>query len=182
MQNMLKILAVIAILMVASVPAYAQDAENKLQFVVVNMQEVIKSSVALKSVEEQLSEKRKALQVAMTKEEQKLRAEDDALKEQKETAPEAEFKERVAKFKEKILDAQKKAQEGKAKYDRAYNAALRALRIEATKVVGDIAKERKVSMVLSNDAVILSEKELDITKEAIKRLNAKLKTLPLNWE
>ena len=182
MQKMLRILAVVSVLLVAALPAYAGDTNAiKTPFLVANMQDVIKSSVALKSIETQLSAKRKALQTELSKEEQVLRAEDETLKKQKGTMPEVEFKEKVTVFKKKILEAQKKVQEGRTKHDRAYSDALRVLRNEVTKIVGDIAKERGAAMVLSNDAVVLAEKELNITAEAVKRLNNKVKTLPLNW-
>jgi outer membrane protein len=43
--------------------------------------------------------------------------------------------------------------------------------------VDEIAAERKATLVLSKNQVVLSAKEYDITDEAMKRLNAKLPTV-----
>ena len=63
--------------------------------------------------------------------------------------------------------------------DEASGAAMDKLREELYLVAQQIANERGYSLVISNRDVIAGEKSLDITEEALKRLNEKLKTIDL---
>ena len=56
-------------------------------------------------------------------------------------------------------------------------AIMNTIRTSLLQVVDEIAAERKATLVLSKNQVVLSAKEYDITDEAMKRLNAKLPTV-----
>ena len=61
------------------------------------------------------------------------------------------------------------------------SVALNVLKKSAAQVVSDIAKERKLSMIFLKDSVVIAEKSLDITAEALKRLDAKITKIPVTW-
>ena len=82
-------------------------------------------------------------------------------------------------YEERMISTRKMAQEKKRVLDEASGAAMDKLREELYLVAQQIANERGYSLVISNRDVIAGEKSLDITEEALKRLNEKLKTIDL---
>ena len=61
------------------------------------------------------------------------------------------------------------------------NAFTRDLLGALSDVLADIAKEKKLSAVFTEDAVMLSVPEMDMTDEVIKRMNDTVKKIPVDW-
>ena len=49
------------------------------------------------------------------------------------------------------------------------------------KITAEIAAERKLDIVFSDNSVVLAERAFDITGEALTRLNKKVKSVSIDW-
>ena len=176
-------LAAIAMVAALSAPALAADAPAAapLTFGVVDMNKVLQATDAAKGIFSELEGKRKEFQTQISKEEDALRSTEGDIMKQKATLSQEAFDKKRKDFEQKMLDGQKMVQEKKRLLDQAFNGAILKLRGEAAKVVAEIAKEKGYSAVLTQDAVMLSLPQMDMTDEVITRLNKSVKKIPIDW-
>jgi len=60
------------------------------------------------------------------------------------------------------------------------NDAMDKVKNVALEVVADIVKERRANLVLEKQAVVYEPEGMDVTADAIKRLDQKLPSVPVN--
>lgn len=163
----------------AAMPAAASP--SPATFGVIDLNAIMQTSDAAKGILSALEGKRKEFQAQILKEEDALRAAGQQFEKEKATLDKDKLEARRRALDERLFNGQKMVQERKAVLDRAFNDSMLRLKKEAAKIVAEIAKERNLSAVLTQEAVILSVPELDLTDEVIKRLNAKVKKIPVEW-
>ena len=64
----------------------------------------------------------------------------------------------------------------------AVNTGLHAVQQKLSEQLADIAHENGFSAIISNDQVPYAESKLDVTTEAIRRLDSKIKTVTIKFE
>lgn len=171
---------VIAALLLALAPAgVSLAAEVKLG--VVDMSKLMESTEAAKGIFNELEGKRKEFQTQIAQEEESLRTAEKEIVKKKDTLSKIEFDAKRKEFEDKVAEAQKMVQERKKTLDQGYISSVQSLKLEAAKIVADIAREKGLSAVLTQDAVILAEPEMDITQQVIAQMNAKVKKIPVDW-
>lgn len=184
----LQLLTAAAIMASLAVPAFAADAAATAAaapaaptFGVVDMNKVLQTTNAAKDVISQMESKRKEFQAQIAKEEEGLRTMEKDLAKQKETLAKEAFEEKYKALQEKFVQEQKMVQDRKRILDQAFSGALSNLRRESAKVVAGIAKDKHYSAVLTQDAVMISVPELDITDLVIEQMNKDVKKIPVDW-
>ena len=164
--------------------AIAADA-TPVTVAIVDQNRVIEQSDAGKDAEKQLNAKRDELKKMAEAYDKEVREKESAfIKEFKALDVKKPEDRKKADDKKKVLDADvlKKRQELSKKnsdIEKMRSAALKTIRTNIVKAATDIAKERKIQIVLDRPAVLIAVEELDITDEVLKRLNESLKSLPL---
>jgi outer membrane protein len=176
----MKKMTLIAAVMAASISFPALAAETPI-FGVVDMNKVMQKTDAAKDIFGQLEDKRKEYQAQISKEENTLRSAEKEIIKQKDSLSKDEFERKRKEFEEKVMDGQKLVQERKKTLDTAFSGSMTSLRNEAAKIIAEIAKEKHLSAVLSEEAVLLSTPDLDITDAVIEKLNKHVKKMPVNW-
>jgi len=146
----------------------------------VDVQQMLTESDASQSIQKQLKERREKYTKDLRKQEESLRKEEKELVEQKEKLSKDDFAKKRKAFEEKLFEVRKMTQERKRSLEKATAEAMKVLRTELFKVVQSIADERNINLVISRQNVVVGEKSLDITEEAMKRLNKELKTVKLD--
>jgi Skp family chaperone for outer membrane proteins len=159
----------------AVVPMSHAQAEG---IVVVDIQQLEGMSVAGKSLKEKISSKRKALLAEVKKEEAALKSEQKKIAAAKATLSPEEFKAKAQAFEANFRDAQSKIVKKRNVFEKSAIEAHSKLRKEVVSVVGDMSAENKYKLVVSRQSVVIVEKSMDITAEAMKKLNAKVKSIP----
>ena len=180
---------ILAVALLFSVSAHAADpapaaaASTKLPpavIAVVNVQQILKESLAGKSVRDQLSSRREAYQREVTEEEKKLRAAEQELAKQRATLTEEQFAQKRREFEENVRKVQSGVQERARALDTAFNEALGTIRQNLGMVVAEAATEKGATVVLDRDQVIVVESSFDITDTVMERLNRKLPKVTVN--
>ena len=182
------ILAMSATMIMAfAVPAYAAGeaatapAASAPTFGVVDMSKVLQVTDAAKDIFSQLEGKRKEYQGQIAHEEDTLRSAEQEIMKQKDTLSKDEFEKKRAGFEEKVIEGQKLVQTRKHTLDVAFNTSMTSLRREAAKIVADIAHDKHYSAVFTQDAVMISTPDLDMTDMVIERMNQNVKKIPIDW-
>jgi outer membrane protein len=158
-------------------PACVQAAESSIG--VIDVTVIFAQADAAKSIDEQRNTLREGFLAEIADTENALRKEEQELANVSKDISQEDYAKRRVAYEERMISTRKMAQEKKRVLDEASGAAMDKLREELYLVAQQIANERGYSLVISNRDVIAGEKSLDITEEALKRLNEKLKTIDL---
>lgn len=165
----------------ALLAAPAAHAADKAPFGVIDMTRIMKESEAAQGISKALEAKRSEYEKQIKSQEDSLRKAEQDIIAKKSKMSEEEFDKARKGFEEKLLAAQKMVQERKQILDKAYVESVGKLRSESAKITAEVAKERGFSAVVTQDAVVLAEPELDVTDEVVKRLNKNVKSIPIKW-
>jgi outer membrane protein len=178
-------LLVAAVLALAFLPGItrAEDSGTKsatLPIAVIDMQGIMESSEAGKSIIAQLKDRRESLQKEAADLEKKLReTEQELIQGRKDMNPE-EFEKKKKEFETQFSKDRQTILKQSGDLENARKAALRDLREKIAKVSADLADERKFMMVADREFVVIVDKSLDVTGEVLKRLNDTVKKIPLS--
>ncbi len=163
---------------VAAAPAAAPAA---FTFGVIDMSKVLNASDAAKDIYAQLNDKSKQYQSEISKEEDALRGIQASLMKDKDKISKEEMDKKRTEFETRFAAWQKMGMERKRTLDAALANAMNKLRGESVKIVAGIAKDKNYSAVLTQDAVMISRPDLDMTDVVVAELNKSLKKLPIDW-
>ena len=152
--------------------ALAQKSGNSLA--VVDVQSILRDSKASKSVRPQIEKLRSTYQAAVRERETKLRKSSQDLQRQRAILSSDAFAKKRRKYEAQARSAQTEFQARKRQLDSAYSAAMGKVQKSMLLATAKIANERKLDLVLPKSIIILSAKDLDITKEVLKRVDKNL--------
>jgi Skp family chaperone for outer membrane proteins len=157
--------------------AVAQAAQNEnvpLVVGIVDVQKILKKSLAGQSLEKAWIAKNKVLNAEISKTEQDLRARRQQLDQQRSSLPPADHQAKMAQL-EKDIGTSRKTLGGKRKeLELARNKGLELIFKTLDTVIEDIAKKRGITLVLNRSLIVLAAEDWDITPEVQKALDAKL--------
>ncbi len=148
---------------------------------VINIQDIMRDSLAAKSVKQKLEAKQKSFQNEMTAKEKELQNKEKALAGQQGKLSPAEFQAKVKSFRDSAAKAQRDVSKKKAKLDKAFADALAKIQKTVVGIVEGIAKERGVKVVLPTSQLLYADPSMDITKEVLGKLNQKLPSVKVNF-
>lgn len=160
-----------AVLMVCALP-FAARAESKIA--VLNIQEIMRESLAAKSVKETLENQQKSFQAEMTRKEQDLQAKEKKLAEQRSVLSQEEFEKRVKEFRTQATSAQREVQAKKAKLDKAFADALADIQKSVMDIVSEKAKAEGIAAVVPTSQLLYADPALDMTATVLADLNKRL--------
>ena len=166
-------------------PALAADAPAAPAsagptFGIVDMNKVMQTTDAAKDIFSQLDSKRKEYLAQISKEEDSLRSMQQELEKDKSLSKDAMEGKKKA-FEEKYQQWQKLAQNRKDVLDLAFEKAMNDLRQKAAEIVAEAAKQKHYSAVFTQNAVMMSTPDLDLTEEVIAQMNKSVKKIPIDW-
>ena len=173
--------ALLCAMMLIAAPTLQGAQAANAGIAVINIQEIMRESLAAKSVRQKLEAQQKAFQNEMTAKEKKLQEDEKNLAQQRSVlAPEA-FEQKVNEFRTKATTAQREVQAKKSKLDNAFAQALAEIQKNVVDISAAIAKERSYQAVLPTSQMLYAEPSLDITDEVLARLNKKLPNVAVNF-
>lgn len=146
---------------------------------VVDVIYIMNNADASKHIQEQRNVLREQFLEEISETEQKLRDQEKALIEQRQKLNKEEYAKKRKEYEENLLKTRRYAQNKKQALEGAANEGMNVLRAKLYEVVQQIAVEREYDLVISNKNVIAGANALDITEEALKRINASLTEVPL---
>ena len=185
-QHFLRLLALMAIFVVAPHGVFAQESGtlNPIgqNIGVIDMQEILRQSDALATIRQTLDEQNVIFQKDITAKEENLREIERRLKDEKDTISEDEFNKRRADFQLKVLDVQRAIQTQQSNFDRSIKLVQGQLQQELIKIVSILGQERKLSMVIRRENLVIFDTAIDLTDEALLRLNERTKNMTVTFE
>jgi len=161
--------------------AAATETPAANTYAFVNINQVMHDSEAGATIRKELDGKGQQFQAELSKENKDLSALRQEFEKGKASLAPADAEKKMRELESKYAAADKMLQERRHMLNRAGSASFAALKKEAVGIIIELSKEKGYSAVFSQESVILAADEYDITEEVIKRLNAKVKRIPIDW-
>ena len=137
----------------------------------VDLDGVLRQSSGTAKVRQLLDEQRLTFQEEFTQREAELQVTEKALQADRELLSDDAFNERLKAFEDEVAEVQRQIQYRRQALDRAFQEAQRNLRGLALDIVKQIASERKLDLVLSQESALIFLPTLNISEEVLGRLD-----------
>lgn len=168
----------LALFLLIAAPSLAFSAEG-MKFAVVDINTLLNDSAAGKSIQKQLKVKRDEFKKEFSKKESELREVEKSIVAKKGKVPLEELSKEKKKFETGLIETKKLFRKRRAALDRGLSAAMQELRKEIIESAAEIAEEKGFQVILTRESVVVVEKEFDITKDVLKKLDKKTKSISL---
>ena len=150
---------------------------NLDRFAIINIQKVLRLTLATKAIKPQLKSIRERMQKKVQDREKALKEENVTLQEQRVVLSPEAFRQRRLGFQAKVTALQSDVRSFRKRFDAAGRAAMEQVKKSFRLVATELAAERKLHLILPRAAAIYVDPAFDITDEVLKRLNNKLPTV-----
>ncbi len=155
----------------------AQAQSNNIA--IIDMDKILSNSMAGRSIQTQLQQKRDAFQQEFTSRENTLvTAEKKLIQDKASLTPEA-FDTKRKEFENQLLETRNLFQKRRNALDKGLNTSLSILREEVMKFTAEISEAQNYNMVLTRDSVVIMNKRFDITDMVLAKMNQSMQTIPL---
>ncbi len=159
-----------------------QAADDGIKAAVVDIEKIFAEAKAAKSLEKQIQAKREAFQKEFAEKEKQLKTTEAALVGEKEKLNAEEFGKKRKAFEGKIMEVRSLFQKRRNALDQGVSKAMTTLRKNIVEAAAKIADEKKYDVVLTRDSVLIAAKNLDITDDVLKALDAQVTDIKLQVE
>lgn len=165
-------------ILLAASPTSAQQPQPKTlpsaAVAIIDVQRILEESLASKSVQQQLEVQRAKVQAEIAGEETKLRqAEQDLVQSRNVLAPDV-YADKEQQLRQRFLGVERQVQSRRKALDQAFTDSMSAVRKELLEIVKKLAAERGANLVIVKQQAFWSDKSMDLTDEALARLNKSL--------
>jgi Skp family chaperone for outer membrane proteins len=175
------LLAVLLLSPMTPVPsaAVAQSAEP-LTIAVLDLERILRDAQAAKSLRGEIEASRSAFQTELRKQETDLAEADQKLARQRAVLSAEAFAEKRKELEQRAAKLQRDFVSRQRELERSFAQGLAEVRRALIEVSKEIAVEQNIDIILHKASLILAIRELDITGEALKRLDEKLPAVSLS--
>lgn len=142
--------------------------------IVVDYLQVVRDAAATQSIQAAIDTVRAAYQEEFGALEQELREIEQRLTEERATLEPEELMARRTEFEERVTEAQREARNRRLLLERAQGHAMEQVQNALLDVIAEIANERGANLVLGKSQIVLVDSTLDVTAEALRRLDERL--------
>ncbi len=152
--------------------AGAQEATGRIA--VIDVQRIFREAQSAKSLQEELDVRRGTIEAELRRREHELRQADLDLRRARASLAAPDFQARSQALAKQAAGLEADAREGGLDLDRRSKEGFAEIRAALLAVVGQIAEARRLDIVLTSSAMVLQNPDLDLTDEALVRLDQAL--------
>ena len=147
---------------------------------VVEVQLIMKDSLAAKSIQSQIEKRRSIYESAVVKEEKRLRELEQEISRQRSLLTPEAFNKKKQEFETQVTAHKRNVRERRRILDQAYASGVRQLQQKLAEIIAAIARDRDILLVLPASQVLFGEVSLLLTREALEALDERLPSVDLN--
>jgi outer membrane protein len=147
---------------------------------IVDMAQILQQAKAAKQVQSELNQQYNLYSKEVAQQEDELQKSSTELERQRTVmAPDA-YNLRARELQQHYDQLGKSVQAKRQALQLSLNEAMNKVKQAALEVVADIVKEHKANLVLEKQAVVYEPEGMDVTADAIQRLDKRLPSVPVN--
>lgn len=169
-------LALMATMILAALPAHAQDEEpNRTpRLGVVDLQRIMRDSVAAGKVRSEIEQRQNEYREQISARENELREQQGELERQRTILSAEAFAAREVEFSQKVEALQREVAERNRQLEESLSYGMQQIQVSALKIIARLADEMTLGLVLDKSQLLLVTKGLEFSEEALEALNAEL--------
>jgi Skp family chaperone for outer membrane proteins len=152
-------------------PALAQEGAV---IAILDMERILRDSSAAANLREEIDKQRLAHQNTLREQENALRTADQELARQRAVLSAEAFTVKRKELQEQANGLQQEFVSRQREMEELFGRGIRQVRNALAEVAKEIADERGISLILLKATIVLASRELDITDEALRRLDERL--------
>jgi len=147
---------------------------------IVDMEQILQDAKAAKGVQAIINQEYSSYTKEVAQQEDELqKARADLERQRTILAPEA-FNTRARDLQQRYDELGQVVQGRRQSLQQSLNEAMLQVKNAALTVIADIVKERKANLVIEKQAVVFEAEGMDVTADAVARLDQKLTSVPVN--
>lgn len=147
---------------------------------IVDMQQILQDAKAAKEVQSALNQQYSTYSKQVAQQEDELQKGGAELERQRTVLAPEVYSARARELQQRYDALGKTVQAKRQALQQSLNDAMGKVRAAALEVVGDISKERRATLVLEKQAVVYESEGMDISADAIQRLDKKLPSVKVD--
>lgn len=141
---------------------------------VLDYQTVLRTCAACQQIRQKVESYREEFQNEIAGEETRLKRAEQALQQQRTILSPEAFEEKRRKFERDVIDTQRTAQDRIRQLERTFNVAQAQVQEAIIPIVQDMTRKMGFNVVVDKSQVLFARRQLDITEEVLKELDARL--------
>ena len=145
---------------------------------IIDVQKVLRGSTAVKALSERIEEQKAQHQDELRDQERALREADQELARQRSILSPEAYAQKRGELEQRVATLQREARNRKRGLDKVFTQGMIKVQAELARVAKEIAEERGLDLILSKATVVLVKPKFVLTREVVRRLNARLPVLP----
>ena len=149
----------------------------QLPFAVLDVQKILRSAKAVKSIRDQITAYGTAFEKEIEKEREKLRKGNQELARQRTILAPEVFAEKRREFEQRVVEVQRMVQKRQRDLDKSRTVAMAKVNKSYIDIVTKLANERELFMIIRKGQTAFANPSLDVTKEVLDLLNKKQPTV-----
>jgi Skp family chaperone for outer membrane proteins len=173
------LIVVLATLAAAAAQAQPQPARLPAALIV-DMAQILQEAKAGKEVQSTINQQYAAYSKEVAQQEDELQKGGAELERQRTVLAPELYNTRARELQQRYDTLGKSVQAKRQALQQSLNEAMDKVKGGALEVIADIVKERRADLVLQKQAVVFEAEGMDVTTEAITRLDKKLPSVPIN--
>jgi outer membrane protein len=154
---------------------------QNLTVMVVDVQALLQNSKAAKMVRSQIEQKRNEYTKEISREEETLRAERDALQRQQASMSPETLNKKGRDFQQKVSDLDRDVQSKRAALEKSNTEALTKIQQTMLNIIADMARQRRANLVLQRTDLVLFDQSFDVTDAVMQKLDEELPVVTVNF-
>ncbi|WP_420348311.1 OmpH family outer membrane protein [Pelagibius sp.] len=164
-----------ALVFLSIIPVAANAQVERAPLIgVIDVQAVLRESVAVKTLAQRVETARVAAQQAMQDREVALREADLDLAQRRSSLSAEDYRQERSSLEAEGVALQREMQAERRRLDQLFSQGMAQVQQVLQSISQEIAIERDLDLVLAKTTVIIVKSEFDLTEEALRRLNSRL--------
>jgi|TARA_B110000259_G_C13946736_1_gene375043 Skp family chaperone for outer membrane proteins len=156
------------------------QSKAELKFVFVDMDRIMKESVVGKSLLQQLDKADNKNKKIFSESRKNLATKRDKITSQKNILSKEEYEKKVIAINKEFEFFQSDAQKKVTLLRKGRDAAMKKILNELQKILAEYSKKNELTFIIDQKNIIIGRADLNITKDILKLLDAKIKKISLN--
>lgn len=149
------------------------------QYLVVDLNRILREAAAVQALQQQVGAAREAFQAEIRQREESLRQRDQELARERPQLTPEEYETRRSQLAQELTQLQSDVQERRRQLDQAMNEGMRQVQAVLLPILQQLTEERGASILISKTSIVLVRPELEITDQALSRLDETLPTVSI---
>ncbi len=171
---------VLAVLSLGMTPAVSAQQMESTVVAVVDVQRLLRESLAGKAMEGQMNDLRAGFGAQVNERETALRLEEQELQNQASLLSSDVLQERRRQFEEKVVVLQRDVRERQQALEQTYAEGISQIRQVIIEILQAMVEERGIDLVVTRNTILVASRRLDVTEDVLVELDRRLPSVTLS--